>query len=302
MRVQTPFKPVPNATPRNWQTFLFLGKVVSVNQAAKTVDVTLMNGTGTHYGVPVLCSDISTNSGSAHLPKPYVPDGDEDTTLPKGYERRDVFAIVAFVEGYASLPVVLGFKYPEANQFSFDGGKYPNQRLVRHEGDYYDMMTGDTVDALGGADVQFERDVRYPDNSYFRAYPAGGSKALRDIGADNEHAEQPFRAKREQRKGFFFQHSSGSRVLIGPDGEIKVAHHSGSWISISPTTANEPVAPVTLDTVESATAPQTAADASPVQIHVEHSSGTKFTIKTDGAVDLIGVGAVRIQGTTIDLN
>ena len=294
---QRGFEPNPRNYSKNWQTFLKIGKVIGVNQARKTVDVSMMDGSGTYHEVVVLSPSASTASGLSYLPKMHLPGEDRDE--PVAFERRDIYAVVGFINAVGTLPVVLGFKHPQISQLSFDNKEgFENQRLERHEGDRYHRIVGDTVAEFGGDDVLSEEEIRYPDNSYFRVYPEGDDRKLTNISRLNEDAEkQPFRVKKEEHKGFYFQHSSGTRILVDPDGQIKISHHTGSWLSISPNEDDIPVEPVSLETVDSKNNPQTLTDSSPVKIHLEHSSGTRLTIKQNGDIELFGVG--RMDATTV---
>jgi len=281
--------------PKNWQAFLKLGKVIGVDQGQKTVDVSMMDGSGTYYKVTVLAPAASTASGISHLPQMHLPDPDRDE--PAAFSKRDIYAIIGFVDGVGTMPVVLGFKYPELNQMSFSNkAGFENQQLERHEGDQYQRIIGDTVDELGGEDKASEVETRYPDNSYFKAYKSGGTKKLTNISQDNDDADvQPFKVKKEEKKGFYFQHSSGTRILIDPDGQIKMSHHTGTWLSISPNDANISAESVDLETIDSQANPPSAANSAPVKVHLEHSSGSTITINTDGKIEISGVKGIDVK-------
>jgi hypothetical protein len=303
--IQRGFEQNPNPFPKNWQLMLKIGKVIKVNQAQKTVDVVLMDGSGSYQNVPVLTSMATTASGTSHLPQMFIPEDGDDA--PVAYFRRDIYAVLGFIEGVGTLPVVLGFKFPKLNQLSFPHAEgYENQKLVRHEGDSYRRIVGDTVEELGGTDVPTEEEARFSDNSYLRVYKAGGTKALQNISQGNEDAQSeegetllPYKVKKEERKGFYFQHASGTRFLIDPDGRVKVSHHTGTWFTIAPEIADIPLENVKLQTIESKNNPQTPPDNSTTQVHLQHSSGTRITIKQDGSIEIYGVKNVD---TLIDGN
>ena len=296
---QRGFGPNPKTSPKNWQYALKFGKVIDIDPAEKTVDVVLMTG-GIYHRCPVLAPMASTSSGFSYLPRMHLekPSGEEGFDIAKAFGKRDIFAVLGFIEGQGTMPAVLGFVFPEKNQFSFPYFGYENQRLERHESDHYHRLIGDTVAALGGTDVPGVEEIRYPDNSYFKAYPAGSSKALADISQGVvDKAATPLIVKKEERKGFYFQHASGTRILIAPDGEVKVSHHTGTWFSIAPGTADIPLETVTLPTKNSVTAPPTAASAETTQVHIKHSSGTTITIDATGKIVMNAVD--DINATTI---
>ena len=295
--MQKGFERNPKRSPKFWQNILQLGKVISVRAAAKTVDIAMINGGAVYRNVPVLAPMATTSSGVSHLPKPQNPKADTEQghDLPGTYGGRDIFAIVGFVEGVGTMPVVLGFRYPKENQLSFSNNFAANHHIDRHESDRYHRITGDTVAEFGGDDVPGEEETRYPDNSYFKVVKSGGSRALTDLSDKNQDADtQPFIVKKEDRKGFYFQHASGTRIFIGPDGQIKIGHHTGSWISLDPDTSDLPAEAVDIGTVDSKNDPPAAADAGPVKIHIEHSSGTKCTIQPNGQIDIVGVGDFNV--------
>jgi hypothetical protein len=242
----------------------------------------------------------STSSGVSHLPDPQNPKKENeagyDTPLP--YGGRDLYAIVGFIEGIGTMPVVLGFQYTGANQLSFSNkAAGANHHIIRHESDRYHRITGDTVADFGGKDVSGEEEIRYPDDSYFKVVKGGGSRALTDLsGLNRDAATKPFKVKKDDKKGFYFQHASGSRLYVSPDGQIKIGHHTGSWISIDPDSSELPAEPVSIASVDSTTDPPTAADSNPVKIHIEHSSGAKITILPNGKIEMTGVATVDIAG------
>ncbi len=291
--MQKGFERNPKRAPKYWQNTLQLGKVIRVDAAAKTVDISMINGGAVHLAVPVLAPMVSTSSGISHLPDPENPktNQEQEYDAPIAYGGRDIFAIVGFVSGIGTMPIVLGFRYPEENQLSFSNEVGANHHIDRHESDRYHRITGDTVKANGGKDVSGEEEVRYPDNSYMKVVKAGGSRSLTNLSQLNRDKDtQPFIVKKEDRKGFYFQHASGTRVWIGHDGEVKICHHTGSWFSIAPDTGELTAESVSIGSVDSETDPPEAASSSPVQIHLCHSSGTSITIDASGNITITGVG------------
>ena len=293
--MQKGFERNPQQAPKYWQNVLRLGKVIRSNPEAKTVDVTMVNAGAIFYDVPVLCPMVSTSSGESYLPNPHNPKSntEEGYDFPIAYEKRDIFAVIGFIEGVGSMPVVLGFQHPEETQLSFPDSVGANHHIIRHESDRYHRITGDTVEDFGGDDVSGEEEIRYPDDSYFRVVKKGGSRALTDLSGLNRDADtQPFVVKKEDRKEFYFQHASGTRVHINSDGEVKIGHHTGTWFSIGASTAIPEAESVEIESVDSLNEPPTAAPTSAAQVHIEHSSGTKITIDATGKITIVAINDV----------
>lgn len=273
--------------------YLRVGRVFNVNAAQNTVDVAFMDGSGVCLKVPVLSTSGNTMSGLNYHLNPYLKS--EDDNLPQGSGKRDLYAVIAYIHGLDATPVVLGFKTPDFHQLSFPNKEgFENHYIDRHPSDRYHRIVGDTVAEMGGTDAPTEEELYWPDFSYIKIFDS--DKALTCLTGQNvDHDVQPFRVKKEQRKGIYFQHSSGTRFLITPDGQIKISHHTGSWISISPETDDVEAETNPLSTIDSQTNPSTSADSSPVQIHIEHSSGTTMTILSNGDISINGVGKLDIH-------
>lgn len=292
---QKGFERVPTSSPTAWRYGLKLGKVIRVDQAARAADVTLMDGSGVLYGVGVLGPVTSTASGLSYLPTPYVANEGDDA--PKANGLRDMYVVIGFLDAVGTLPVILGFLPPQATQMGFaDKPGFENQKLERHEGDRYSRQVGDTVATLGGSDALSEEEHRFPDNSYLKIY--GSDKALTDLTGENEDdGTHPVKFKKEQRKGFYFQHASGTAIQCDPDGHLRISHQNGSFITLAPTDADISRETVGLETVDSATNAPTAASSADIIIHIEHGSGTYIQVGTDGAVTIDAQAAVAVNST-----
>ena len=297
--LQNAFKPNNLPSPRNWQYGIKCGKVIGAKPEEKTVDVVLLTG-GVFYGCKVLAPMATTSTGLSYLPKMHLDKEPSESgyDIAKAYGKRDIFAIIAFIEGQGGVPVVIGFLFPEKNQLSFPFIGYENQKLDRHESDRYHRIVGDTVASLGGEDVAGLEETRYPDNSFMKVYPDGGSKGLENISTGVlDQEETPFKVKKEERKGFYFQHSSGSAVHIDPDGQIKISHHKGTWLSIGTNDADISRETVEVPTVDSENSPPTAASTNPTKVHIEHESGTSITIAADGKITIDSADQIAINGS-----
>lgn len=212
---QRGFEPFPNASPRNYQPLIRIGRVVKVNQAQKTVDVALMGCEGVLRGVTVLENMASTRSGVSYMPT-HQKNSDDDEK-PSGHGIRDMYAIVAHVDGVGSLPIVIGFKHPETNQLSFPHEGYENQYLFRHESDRYHRIVGDALN-----DIPMEEELAYPDGSYWKVFTS--SSALTDLEGKNEdNKKTPFKAKKDEAaKGYIFKHTSGTTITVAASGAVTI--------------------------------------------------------------------------------
>jgi hypothetical protein len=144
---------VPDNNPGRAVFGLRTGKVTGSDWRDHTIDVTMSDGTvylhvniiemwgGTDYGDwwhPQYLEQAPGDSSTAPRNVDSSPGNFDDTTsLPT--KRRDAYALLAFVEGYASLPVCIGFWYPEVSQMMFSG----LQRLTRHVGDTFAAVSQD---------------------------------------------------------------------------------------------------------------------------------------------------------------
>jgi hypothetical protein len=224
--IQRAFQPCPNPSPKNNQPLLRVGRVIEVNQAQNTVTLAMMGGEGVLFNVPVIGGVSSTLGGMNYLPKP-IKENDDDAD-PAGRGKKDIFAIVGFINGVGTMPVVLGFKHPEVHQLSFDGVGFENHQIERHDSDRYHRIVGDAQDS-----VPCEEEYYWPDGSYFKVWD--GSKDLTDLTGKNQDSEtQPFKVKSDDSaKGFYFQHSSGAKIYIEKNGDIFIQGPSGLTAQLS---------------------------------------------------------------------
>lgn len=144
---------IPDLNPGRAVFGLRAGKVVGSDWRDHSVDVMMSDGTvythiqiiemwgGTDYGDwwhPQYIPDATAPNGQSPTNDDSAPGTTDDTTyLPT--LKRDSYALLAFIEGYASIPVCLGFWYPEVSQMMFSG----LQRLTRHVGDTFSAVSQD---------------------------------------------------------------------------------------------------------------------------------------------------------------
>lgn len=276
--------------------YLRVGRVFNVNAAQNTVDVAFMDGSGVCLKVPVLSTSGNTMSGLNYHLNPYLKS--EDDNLPQGSGKRDLYAVIAYIHGLDATPVVLGFKTPDFHQLSFPNGTgFENHYIDRHPSDRYHRIVGDTVAEMGGTDAPTEEELYWPDGSYFKIYHS--TPALTELTGQNEdHDVQPFRLKSEAAKGFYFQHASGAIVKIDPSGDIQIKHPSGSLISMATATTGATAQVNPNSSVESANNPPTTPSADPIQVHIEHSSGTTLNVNADGDMEVSGATTINIQAVS----
>lgn len=144
---------VPDPNPGRASFGLRAGKVVGADYRDHTIDVMMPDGTvyihvriahswgGTDYGEWTMAQFLEDQPNSPNTPyKDSVsdPNATDDSTYTPTL-KRDCYALLAFVEGYASIPICLGYWYPEVSQMMFSG----LQRLTRHVGDTFSAVSTD---------------------------------------------------------------------------------------------------------------------------------------------------------------
>jgi hypothetical protein len=137
------------------QNEIFLGKVVEVNQAKRTISCV---GIHTNQGkawtdIWVAAPSASQNEGSSWLPQIFQPRSAAESASASFDKFRDVIAVSAFLDGNPNIPVCLGFVYPTENEMSFDE---PGLKLERHSSNVYERVTG-----LGNYRICFSRQNVY---------------------------------------------------------------------------------------------------------------------------------------------
>jgi hypothetical protein len=100
-----------------------IGRVYQVYPAANMVDIMLWDGSLVSK-VQVMVPYASSKTGILNMPTSKYKNGSMlDRELPwkdAEVDENDVFAVVAFFEGAVSMPVVLGFLFPEENELLCD--------------------------------------------------------------------------------------------------------------------------------------------------------------------------------------
>lgn len=115
--------------------FLRLARVADVHPEDHSVDIVMVDDGSRFPGVQVLTLTATTNSGMADLPD--VTKTGEKWSLTESTDR-DMIAIVGFLA--PTVPIVLGFLFPQVNQVLFADR---NRKIERHASDVYTSTDGD---------------------------------------------------------------------------------------------------------------------------------------------------------------
>lgn len=134
---------------------MYSGKVIGVNPDKSTLDIKLNSG-DTLRNAQILLNNANTITGWRYLTSvknvvaKQTSRGIDDSAL-LGHEQ-DTIAIVSFLNGDFSLPIVVGFKLPLDSQMHLkEDGLY----TFRHENGQYEVITKDN-----------HHEIHYPDGSY----------------------------------------------------------------------------------------------------------------------------------------
>lgn len=129
--------------------FLRMARVAAVNPQDHSVDLVMVDDGSRYPGVQVLAPTATTNCGYNDLPS--VTATAEKFSLTQSTDR-DALAVVGFMA--PTVPVVLGFLWPQVNQVLFAD---KDRRVVRHASDVYT-----TTDAHGNFELY------HPSGTYLR--------------------------------------------------------------------------------------------------------------------------------------
>jgi hypothetical protein len=114
-----------------------LAKVVNVNWDSHSVDLVMMLDGRPMNGVRVMSSSASTDTGLNDLSQPDVPASGDAYKIGGNSGTRD---IIACVDYFGDLPVVMGFLHPQFSQMLFSD----KERMVyRHASDVYETIDKD---------------------------------------------------------------------------------------------------------------------------------------------------------------
>jgi hypothetical protein len=201
------------------------GIVVATHPEDHSVDLVLSDGRRLS-GVQVMSPNGSARSGTVDMPAVPPKSGDKwDISQPNG---QDQIAIVEFV---GTVPVVVGFLFPQVSQMTFAD---PKLKVTRHQSDVVQIIDGDgNIDLLhpSGFSIRIGESPEH-------AQPAG-KNFDKNLAVDRNTGRKPYIR--------LTMADGTAQLTIAPDGAITLTTNKG--ISA---TCGEPVvvtAPkVTLDT------------------------------------------------------
>jgi hypothetical protein len=282
---------------------LRVGKVVSVNRANHTVDIILLAG-GKVCCVPVLSGAASTVSGVLNLiapsvdldspsrktyPKPVSADrilqapverttGDGDPLDPADISYRDIYAVVAPLEGSVQFGlVVVGFLFSPLSEMMFDVGQdeeFSDFSLTRHPSDFQI-----TIDRNGTWSAQHPSGARIS-IGYENAIAGDGEDPdLHNAGVNLEGKDLNQSYKLRKNKvgptSVVIVNSEGSHISLNSKRkEIEALHSSGSKLSFKEDSS----------------------------ISVLHKSGTEIVLNEDGSLNIKSGGRVSIDAGMVAVN
>lgn len=139
---------------------IYTGKVININTDKTTVDLKMSTG-DTLRSVSILMNSANTLAGWRYLASITnvnpVQTGRGVDDVPLLSHKQDMLAVVSFLNGDFSLPIVIGFK------FTLDSQMHLNEQglfTFRHENGQYEVITKNN-----------HHEIHYPDGSYFIVSP-----------------------------------------------------------------------------------------------------------------------------------
>lgn len=116
-------------------SMLRLARVAAVHPEDNSVDIVMVDDGSRYPGVQVLATTATTNCGNVDLPD--VTATSDKFSLTQSTDR-DSLAVIGFLA--PTVPVVLGFMFPQVNQVLFPD---QNRRIIRHASDLYSSTDND---------------------------------------------------------------------------------------------------------------------------------------------------------------
>lgn len=175
---------------------LRFGIVVEAHPQDHSVDVIMTDDFSRMAGVQVLSYNGGPDVGTADLFCPAVKSGDDKWSMA----RRTALDLKAAIIFGGSMPVVVGFLYPQIGQMTFPDA---NRRVQRHSSDVYS-----TVDSSGNMEVAF------PNGTFFR------------VGTSPDHED--LTGKDFDKKWAIKKNTSAAthvRLVVGNAGAVKADIH-----------------------------------------------------------------------------
>jgi hypothetical protein len=188
-----------------------LGRVVGVNWESHTVDLTMMLDGRPMCGVRVMSSSASTNTGLNDLCTPDLPVGlspGQQFDLGGNTGTRD---IIACVDYFGNLPVVMGFLFPQVSQMLFAD---KDRKIDRHSSDVYTSID---------KDGNFE--FHHPSGAFVRV---GVTSAHEDLTGKDFDARWAITRNTDKQVHIHVEQAGGNAYVdIAPDGTTYVKSTPG---------------------------------------------------------------------------
>lgn len=200
---------------------LTTAKVIDIHPEKGTVDLRFARGQRV-FGVKVLSREAGTQGGIAYLQSitHSSPARDNQGSLD-GFEddgHHSCYALVTFIEGAYSLPVVLGYIWPPVTQMLF---KEKGLKIERHsESNIYQLW-----------DKEGNYELVSPDGSYLHLGPAGSSH--RDLSKTD--MQKSWSIPLTDPGVFEIVHASGSSLSLGTEGVSSSSSLGGTSLQVTGT-------------------------------------------------------------------
>lgn len=218
---------------------LTIGRVYNVYPEANMVDIMLFGGS-ILTRVQVLTSFASSRSGSFGLPLPsYKESVMVDRKKPLEDARQDesdVFAVVGFLGGSSSRPIVLGFLFPENCEMlcSRDqvGNKDGTQFLWKHESNVYIRVAKEEPGQRQSSEGETisERTPVTPDIEV--SHPSGLLIKIGSYDAAKGPDEQRTPIDNYDKKIRPFKFKNPETDAVSPTPVVHLYHPSGTYLTI----------------------------------------------------------------------
>lgn len=181
---------------------IFAGKVVDIHPEHNSVDVVLALDNRRLPGVLVASWSMTGETGvvDLHVPDLTVPRTEEEKWKSLNTEKRDIIAIVAWVD---SVPVCLGFISPPACQLNFPKEIGEELRIDRHASDWYN-----TINRNG--DVEWY----HPSGTYIRI---AENLEHEDLTARDYDKRWKLKRNLQRRPGFRFRVANVDGIVVTLD-------------------------------------------------------------------------------------
>ena len=202
------------------QTKVIMARVVGINYSTRTVNCV---GLGNYIGntwdnVWVSSISASQSEGSTWLPDIYFPKTEKEKQQPALSNIKDVLAFLVFIEGNPSLPLCIGFHFPNENEMLFEE---PGLKIERHSSNVYERLT-----KSGNYEFVF------PDKTFIKIAAETEPDLYTNLDKKNFHAKtRPWSIKKDFDRKIILGHSTGNRLRVFSGG-VYIETYSNSGASI----------------------------------------------------------------------